>query len=151
MSSNRFFQNICAAVELGIMWCLWMVVGFIAGYMPGAKGGYSIFRCIQLRSVLGNIPYETLIKIAQGKKTLRDMELPSADGETSEIVSKEDIVFYTFMMNKKVRHGLRSFIGCLLLIVAIASGFDWLILYFVIAGLFLLGLTKFVQGVMEIT
>ena len=148
MNIRQIIQNMFFYIEAFILWCFVMVLGALSGYIPGWKGGYNIFRCIQRKNILDNIPYEKILSIAK-KNELSPYCLDNEENDNCYITN-EDIAFYAFMVNKKIRCGIRSFIICLLLCAMIVMGLDWAILYFLIGIVFLFGVLKLVQGSMDI-
>lgn len=148
MNSRHAIQNIFFYIEAFIVWCIVMALGALSGYIPGWKGGYNIFRCIQRKKILDNIPYEKILSIV--KKN--ELSPYFSDNEENDncYITNEDITFYAFMMNKKIRCGIRSFIICLTLCIMIIIGIDWAILYFLIGIIFLFGVLKLAQGSMDI-
>ena len=132
---------IFASMELFAVWCVWMLFGYAAGYMPGWKGGYTIWRCSELQKGLGNVPYERILSWAKGKTGAESMPAP---------YSKEEIAFYAFMMNTKIRQGLRSIMACLALSVVVALRYDMGLFYLLVLILLLFGIARFAQGCMDI-
>lgn len=137
-------------IGMFIVWCTWVMLGLLFSYTPGWRGGYSLRRFFELQKRLEKIPYMTIVALAKNQGSRDNARLSSHEREALETVSPEDMLFYVFMMNKKIRLGLRAFMAILMLCAAIFLGADWLVLYALIALLFLFGILQIAQGSMEI-
>ena len=150
MNIYRNIKNKLCFVEIFITWCAWMMFGLLSGYLPGWRGGYSLGRYFELQKRLGEIPYAAIVALRKKQERTTISSCSDLERGKLETLSQEELLFYAFMVNGKVRLGLRAFMAILLLCVAIFLGADWLVLHALIAILFFFGILRVAQGSMEI-
>jgi len=126
-------SSILASVELSIALYALIVFEFFSSYITGWKRGYDLWHRFKLKEYFMSIPYEKIILMSKGHY----------ESERNDIsCTEEEIKFFVFMMNPKIRHGLRALIAAMVLSIGIAIGFGWPILYLLAVALFVFGIIK---------